>query len=275
MLPDVRSFLNPIPHVSFVQGESNIDYLKRRHDALVENPLFASMEFIADDDEFARRLPLMAAGRDFSVPSALGWAPDGTDLDFGSLSRQLIGYTAERGMTTLFGHEVRDLRQQSNGSWTLNVVNRRTTEKRRLNAKFVFVGAGGGALPLLQKAGIPEVRGFGGFPIGGRFLRSANPVLTGAHRAKVYGRPPLALPHPAGLASRRPSHQRQAMAVVRAVRRLVTEVPEAGQCHRSSAVGQAEQLGVDGQGRAHAGRSGEVPHRPAEAVGKRSHPRLA
>jgi malate dehydrogenase (quinone) len=192
----VRSFLNPIPHVTFVQGDSNIDYLKRRHDALVANPLFASMEFIDDDDEFARRLPLMAAGRDFSVPSALGWAPDGTDLDFGSLARQLIGYTAERGMTTLFGHEVRDLGQQSDGSWTLNVVNRRTTEKRRLNARFVFVGAGGGALPLLQKASIPEVRGFGGFPIGGRFLRSANPVLAGAHRAKVYGRPPLALPHP-------------------------------------------------------------------------------
>ena len=97
VLPDVRSFLNPIPHVSFVQGEANIDYLKRRHDALVDNPLFASMEFIADDDEFARRLPLMAAGRDFSEPSALGWAPDGTDLDFGSLSRQLIGYTARAG----------------------------------------------------------------------------------------------------------------------------------------------------------------------------------
>src|SRR6476660_3459264 len=106
LLPDVRSFLNPVPHVSFVKGAANIDYLKRRHDALVDNPLFASMEFIADDDEFARRLPLMAAKRDFSHPVALDWAQDGTDVDFGALSRQLIGNTAQRGMTTLFGHEV-------------------------------------------------------------------------------------------------------------------------------------------------------------------------
>ena len=62
-------------------------------------------------DEFARRLPLMAAKRDFADPVALDWAQDGTDVDFGSLSRQLIGYAAQRGMTTLFGHEVRDLQQ--------------------------------------------------------------------------------------------------------------------------------------------------------------------
>ena len=196
LLPDVRSFLNPVPHVSFVKGAANIDYLKRRHDALVDNPLFASMEFIADDDEFARRLPLMAAKRDFSDPVALDWAQDGTDVDFGALSRQLIGNTAQRGMTTLFGHEVRNLIRQSDGSWTLSIVNRRNGDKRKLNAKFVFVGAGGGTLPLLQKAGIPEVRGFGGFPIGGRFLRTANPVLAAAHRAKVYGVLPLGAPHP-------------------------------------------------------------------------------
>jgi malate dehydrogenase (quinone) len=196
LLPDVRSFLNPIPHVSFVHGAARVGYLRRRHDALVGNPLFASMEFIGDSDEFARRLPLMAVGRDFTEPVALGWAPDGTDVDFGALARQLIAHSAQRGMTTLFGHEVRDLDKQSDGSWSLAVVNRRTAEKRRLNARFVFVGAGGGALPLLQKAGIPEVRGFGGFPIGGRFLRTANPVLAAAHRAKVYGVLPLGAPHP-------------------------------------------------------------------------------
>jgi malate dehydrogenase (quinone) len=196
VLPDVRSFLNPIPHVAFVHGAGNVGYLKRRHDALLRNPLFASMEFIEDADEFARRLPLMARQRDFSEPVALDWAPDGTDVDFGSLARQLIAYGARHGMTTLFGHEVRDLRQQPDGRWTVTVVNRRTGEKRRLNARFVFVGAGGGTLPLLQKAGVPEVRGFGGFPIGGRFLRSADPTLAAAHRAKVYGVLPLGAPHP-------------------------------------------------------------------------------
>ncbi len=196
VLPDVRSFLNPIPHVSFVHGAENVDYMRRRYDALLGNPLFATMEFIGDKDEFARRLPLMAEKRDFSDPVALSWSQDGTDVDFGALSRQLIGYTAQRGMTTLFGHEVRDLRKEKDGSWTLTIINRRTGEKRRLNAKFVFVGAGGGALPLLQKAGIPEVKGYGGFPIGGRFLRSSNPKLAAAHRAKVYGLLPLGAPHP-------------------------------------------------------------------------------
>ena len=196
LLPDARSFVNPVPHAAFVHGVEGVDYLKRRHDALVGNRLFASMEFVDDRDEFARRLPLMADKRDFTEPVALGWSPDGTDVDFGALARQLIAYTAQRGMATLFGHEVRDLRQQSDGSWTLTVANRRTGEKRRLNTRFVFVGAGGGALPLLQKAGLKEVRGFGGFPIGGRFLRTANPALAAAHGAKVYGVLPLGAPHP-------------------------------------------------------------------------------
>jgi malate dehydrogenase (quinone) len=189
VLPDVRSFLNPIPHVSFVRGAANVDYLRRRHDALIDNPLFASMGFIDDAGEFSRRLPLMAARRDFADPVALNWTQDGTDVDFGSLSRQLIGFGTQRGMTTLFGHEVRDLTKASDGSWTVNVRNRRTDENRKLNAKFVFVGAGGGALRLLQKSGIGEVKGFGGFPIGGEFLRTSDPDLTAAHNAKVYGLP--------------------------------------------------------------------------------------
>ena len=194
VLPDVRSFLNPIPHVSFVQGAANAKYLRARHEALVSNPLFASMEYIDDKDEFARRLPLMAAKRDYHEPVALNWTQAGTDVDFGSLSRQLIGYAATNGMTTLFGHDVRDLRKESDGSWTVKVANRRTGAKSKINAKFVFVGAGGGALPLLQKAGIPEAKGFGGFPVGGAFLRTGNPELAAAHQAKVYGLPPLGAP---------------------------------------------------------------------------------
>ncbi|MGO9186376.1 malate dehydrogenase (quinone) [Mycobacterium sp.] len=184
-----RSFVTPIPHVSFVCGEQRVDYLRRRQRALAHNPLFAGIELIDDPDEFARRLPFMAAKRDFSEPTALNWAAHGTDVDFGALSRQLIGYCVRHGATTLFGHEVRNLTRQSDGSWTLLVTNRHTRQKRRLNARFVFVGAGGDALPLLQKSGIKDVKGFAGFPIGGRFLRADNPALTAVHRAKVYGAP--------------------------------------------------------------------------------------
>ncbi|MGA7051004.1 MAG: malate dehydrogenase (quinone), partial [Mycobacterium sp.] len=189
ILTDVRSFLNPVPHVSFVHGAQRVDYLRRRQQALAGNPLFAGTELIDDPDEVARRLPFMAAKRDFSEPVALNWAQHGTDVDFGALSRQLISYGVRNGTTALFGHEVRSLSRQSDGSWTLTICNRRTGQRRKLNSKFVFVGAGGDALSVLQKSGIKEIKGFAGFPIAGRFLRADNPTLTAAHRAKVYGVP--------------------------------------------------------------------------------------
>ncbi len=189
MVTDVRGFLNPVPHASYVRGAERVGYLRRRREALAHNPLFARTEFIDDPDEFARRLPLMAAERDFAEPVALNWAADGTDVDFGALSRQLIGYGVRHGTTALFGHEVRDLSRRPDGSWALTVSNRRTGRKHKVNAKFVFVGAGGETLPLLQRSGISEVKGFAGFPIGGRFLRARNPGLTAGHRAKVYGVP--------------------------------------------------------------------------------------
>jgi malate dehydrogenase (quinone) len=194
LISDPRSFLNPIPHVSFVHGAASVKYLQRRYDALVANPLFAGMEYIDDETEFARRLPLMAEKRDFADPVALNWTQQGTDVDFGALSRQLLGYIAQRGVTTRFGHEVRDLRQESDGSWTLKLVNLRTGRTSKLKSRFVFVGAGGGALNLLQKAGIKEAKGFGGFPVSGKFLRTDVSSLTAAHRAKVYGQPPVGAP---------------------------------------------------------------------------------
>ena len=189
VLTDVRGFLNTVPHASFVQGANGVDYLRRRQQALATNPLFARTQLILDPQEFARRLPLMTAGRDFSEPIGLNWAPDGTDVDFGALAKQLIAFSVRSGTTALFNHEVRNLSRQSDGSWTLSAHDRRTGEKRNINARFAFVGAGGNALPLLQRSGIPEIKGFAGFPIGGRFLRADSPELTAAHRAKVYGAP--------------------------------------------------------------------------------------
>ncbi|MEI7716605.1 MAG: malate dehydrogenase (quinone) [Mycobacterium sp.] len=183
------TFVTPMPHVSCVRGAQRVDYLRRRQRALAGNPLFAGIEVIDDPDEFTRRLPMMAAGRDFSEPTALSWAAHGTDVDFGALSRQLVDYCVRTGATALFGHEVRNITRQPDGTWTLLVTDCHTRHTRRLNARFVFVGAGGGALPLLQKSGIADVRGVAGFPIGGRFLRASNPALTAAHRAKVYGAP--------------------------------------------------------------------------------------
>ena len=194
VLADARSFLNAVPHVSYVEGADRVEYLRKRRDALASNPLFATTEFIDDEAEFARRLPFMAAKRTFAAPVALNWTQDGTDIDFGSLSKQLIGFGVQTGTTALFGHEVRDLSRESDGTWTVKVRNRRTGDTRKISTKFVFVGAGGDALPLLQKAGIAEAKGYGGFPVGGQFLRTANPLVTAGHKAKVYGFPPLGAP---------------------------------------------------------------------------------
>lgn len=200
VLTQPKEFINPIPHVSFVHGEANAKYLRARYDALADHTLFRGMEYIDDPAEFSERLPLMAKGRDFSDPIALNWSQDGTDVDFGALTKQLIGYIGKTGGKMYFGHEVTNLTQNSDKSWTVKVTNRRTGEKRTVRSRFVFVGAGGGALHLLQKSGIKEAKGFGGFPVSGAFLRCTNPELIDQHSAKVYGKaavgaPPMSVPH--------------------------------------------------------------------------------
>ena len=194
ILRNVREFLNPIPHVSFAHGISNVDYLKRRREALIVNPLFADMEFINNNDEISTRLPFMTYGRNSSNFLGLNWSQNGTDVDFGSLSNQLIEFTTYSGMETLFGQEVFDLNQELNGTWTVKTINRRNKLKKCLNAKFIFIGAGGGSLTLLQKSKIPEIKGFGGFPVGGAFLITKNQKIISKHRAKVYGLPPFGSP---------------------------------------------------------------------------------
>ncbi len=200
LLGDPSAFINPIPHVSFVHGADNVDYLRKRYEALSRHPLFEGMEYIDSPDEFARRLPLMSKGRDFSEPVALNWTDAGTDIDFGSLTAELLAYLGASGADLAFGHEVTDLTKQSDGSWLVKVRNLRTRRTRTLISKFVFVGAGGGALPLLQKSGIKEAKGFGGFPVSGQFFRCTNPALIQRHEAKVYGKaavgaPPMSVPH--------------------------------------------------------------------------------
>ena len=47
-LTNPESFIHSIPHLSFVWGKENVDYLRKRHESLTENPLFSQMEFSAD-----------------------------------------------------------------------------------------------------------------------------------------------------------------------------------------------------------------------------------
>ena len=196
-------FLQRTPHLTFVRGEKNVDFLRKRHEVLSAHRLFSDMEFTTDRARIAQRAPLLVEGRDEAEAVAATRNVAGTDVDFGALTRQLVASMKERAADVRLQHEVRSLRRTKEGGWRLTVKDRSwnaPVRKHAVDARFVFVGAGGGALPLLQSAGIPEIRGFGGFPISGEFLRTSNPDVVARHQAKVYGKadvgaPPMSVPH--------------------------------------------------------------------------------
>ncbi|GMA30345.1 malate dehydrogenase (quinone) [Litorihabitans aurantiacus] len=202
LLPADTPFVSPVPHMNLVIGAENVDYLRRRHAALTAHPNFADMEYTTDPAVIAEWAPLLMEGRDGADPVAATRSPEGTDVDFGSLTRAMFEAAKQRGVVVHTSVEVSAVRRSSRG-WDLKVRDSRWNplgERSRARARFVFVGAGGGALRLLQSTRIPEVRGFAGFPISGQFLRTFDPALVARHRAKVYGKadggaPPMSVPH--------------------------------------------------------------------------------
>jgi malate dehydrogenase (quinone) len=202
-LPGGTGFLTTTPHMTFVRGEANVDYLRRRFETLRRHTLFSDLEFSTDPATIAGWAPLLVADRDSAEPIAATRAAGGTDVDFGALTRSLVADAAARGTDVHLESEVTGLRQRKDGTWRVTIRDRRWNGRRKprvVTARFVFVGAGGGALPLLQKSGIREAKGYGGFPISGQFLRTTNPELVAQHRAKVYGKadigaPPMSVPH--------------------------------------------------------------------------------
>jgi malate dehydrogenase (quinone) len=196
-----ETFIQRIPHMSFVHGAKNVDYLRKRHEALAAHHLFEEMRFSTDRAVLAEWMPLVMEGRDSAEPVAATRVELGTDVNFGALTRSLIAYLKSLGGVSVhLRHEVLNLHRDADKSWLLYVNDKAADVKRTVSAKFVFLGAGGGALPLLQKSGIKEGRGFGGFPVSGQWLRCTNPKLIERHNAKVYGKaalgaPPMSVPH--------------------------------------------------------------------------------
>jgi len=200
MLPEPDRFINPVPHMSFVWGQENVDYLRRRFEALKDHPLFSGMEFSDDAAVIRGWAPLLIPGRRKDEPIAATRITAGTDVDFGSLTRLLLNGLVESGAQLKLEHRVTSLRKKRDGLWHLGIRHDVGGTPLELTARFVFVGAGGAALQLLQKSGIREIRGYGGFPISGEFLRTDDPALVAQHRAKVYGKaavgsPPMSVPH--------------------------------------------------------------------------------
>ena len=195
------NFIHRIPHMSFVHGAKNVDYLRRRHQALAAHHLFARMAYSEDRAELAEWMPLVMEGRDPAEPVAATRVASGTDVNFGALTRGLIAYLKSLGGVSVhMRHEILNLHRKGETNWRLYVQDKGTDEDRSIDARFVFLGAGGGALPLLQKSGIREGKGFGGFPVSGQWLRCTNQALIDRHYAKVYGKaaigaPPMSVPH--------------------------------------------------------------------------------
>lgn len=200
VLDEPKTFINATPHMTFVQGEKDVAFLKKRYETLRTQPLFAGIEYSEDSRVIHQWAPLLMKQRRAGVPFAATRVPAGTDVDFGALTHQLFDHLGERGAEVVTNREVRKLKKQDDGTW--EVTTRATIGRTpgRVNARFVFVGAGGWALKLLQRSGIDEIKGFGVFPIGGQWLKTTNPELVAQHKAKVYsqasvGAPPMSVPH--------------------------------------------------------------------------------
>jgi malate dehydrogenase (quinone) len=196
-----ESFIRRIPHMSFVWGEENINYLKKRHAALTACHLFRGMQYSENRDQLTAWMPLMMEGRDPAQRVAATSMSMGTDVNFGALTRCMFERLQQQNKVSIhFNHEVRHLDQDEKGIWHITVKNESTGGRRTIQTKFVFIGAGGGSLPLLLKSGIPEGSGFGGFPVSGQWLKCVNPAIIQQHNAKVYGKapvgsPPMSVPH--------------------------------------------------------------------------------
>ena len=197
---DPDTFIHPVPHLSFVQGEDNIAFLKKRAEIMRQHHAFKGMQFTTDKSVMAQWLPLMMAVRKDDEPMAATYVANGTDVNFGALTRQLLSYLSQQDNCTLhYKNKVVGLKRVAAG-WQVSIKNLATGQRREVTSRFVFLGAGGAALPLLQMSGIPEGKGYGGFPVSGQWLRCDNPEVVEQHQAKVYslaavGSPPMSVPH--------------------------------------------------------------------------------
>jgi malate dehydrogenase (quinone) len=201
VLPEPSVFIHPTPHLSFVHGAENVAFLRQRHALLSAHHLFRDMAYSEDASTLAEWMPLVMQGRPYDGPWAATRVAYGTDVDFGALTRSLVAALERQPNFALWtGHAVRSLAQKPNGRWRVDVGETRGAACQTVDAGFVFLGAGGAALSLLQSSGIPEGRGYGGFPVSGQWLVCHAQQIVSRHHAKVYGKaplgaPPMSVPH--------------------------------------------------------------------------------
>lgn len=201
IIKNPEDFIRKVPHMSAVFGADDVQFLKTRFEAMTKETLFKGMEYTEDTALLNDWVPLMMEGRVGNEPIAATKMDIGTDVNFGALTRDLISHLATKKNINISVHqEVKDIDREDDGRWEVEVKDLKTGDKREIKAKFVFIGAGGHSLLLLEKSGIPEANGYGGFPVGGQWLRCTNEEIIKQHQAKVYGKasvgaPPMSVPH--------------------------------------------------------------------------------
>ena len=201
ILPTPSKFINPTAHQSFVWGEKDVAFLRKRHEQLSAHHLFADMQFSESAEQLNEWMPLVMQDRKTDQPFAATRVEYGSDVDFGSLTRNMVKYlTTQNNFELKLSHAVKSLRKDSDGRWNVTIRDEQRGDDQVYSAGFVFLGAGGGALPLLQKSGIDERQGYGGFPVSGQWLVCKKPEIVKQHHSKVYGKapvgaPPMSVPH--------------------------------------------------------------------------------
>jgi malate dehydrogenase (quinone) len=198
---DPGAFIHSTPHMSFVWGRDNVEFLRTRYKEMAAHHCYQGMEYSEDRAAISNWAPLIMEGRGDDEPFAATRMITGSDVDYGSLTRLLFEHLSNQpDVSVRYKHEVKNLRRDNNGRWRVEVSDIETGDLLEVSTKFIFIGAGGGALEVLQKSGIPEGHGYGGFPVSGIWLRCDNDAISGRHHAKVYGKaahgsPPMSVPH--------------------------------------------------------------------------------
>ncbi len=200
LIQNPQDFIMPLPHMSMVRGEKNVEYLKKRYETMSNNPLFKGMEFSDNPEKLMEWIPLIMQDRPANEAIAATKIDTGTDVNFGALTRILFDHLKQKDVDINYNHSVESIKRTKDGLWELKVHDKDGCKMEYHTAKFVFLGAGGGSLELLQKTGIPEGKHIGGFPISGLFMVCKNQEIVEQHHAKVYGKaavgaPPMSVPH--------------------------------------------------------------------------------
>ena len=86
----VLALVSVRPHISFVWGKENVEFLRKRYEKLKDHHLFADMDYSEDTQTLTEWMPLVMGERADGEPVAATRVAYGADVDFGSLTRNMV-----------------------------------------------------------------------------------------------------------------------------------------------------------------------------------------